>query len=127
MRARVLVGLVVMVAGLGVGQVQAQELPQCVPTTMVVNRQGDGTAITVGATAVMVLDINTLACQRTIRNIGSAPMHCMSVGQGVPTPTKGQLFNPGEQLTMLTEGRQSWQCIRTTGTSTTVNTIEAMP
>ena len=125
MRRSLGMGLLLVLAWLGSGQ--AQEMPQCVPTTMVVNRQGDGTAITVAGVAVQVLDVNALACQRTIRNIGSAPMHCMPVIQGVPTTTRGQLFNPGEQLTMLTEGRQSWQCIRTTGTSTTVNTLESIP
>ena len=123
MKRGVVGGLLLVLAWMGSGQ--AQELPQCVPTKVLVNQSGNATGITVGTTAVTVLDQNNLACQRTIRNIGAATMFCLPVPQGIPTVTRGQLFNPGEQLTMLTEGRQAWQCI--SATSTTANTIEALP
>src|SRR6266851_5554650 len=89
---------------------QAQPVP-CVANRTVVNSQGALADITVGATAVLVLDNNSAVCQRLLRNNGTQPMRCMSVPQGTPTATLGLLLNAGDQILMGTEGRESWRCI----------------
>jgi hypothetical protein len=105
---------------------QAQQ-PPCVPNRTVVNSQGALADISVGATAIQVLDNNGSVCQRLLRNNGTAAMRCLAVPQGAPTATLGLLLNAGDQLLMGTEGRESWRCIRTTSTSTTATTIEGIP
>jgi hypothetical protein len=104
----------------------AQTAP-CIPTRTVINSQGGLADITVAATATQVLDNNASVCQRLLRNNGTAAMRCLAVPQGAPTATLGLLLNAGDQLLMGTEGRESWRCIRTTGSSTTATTIEGIP
>ena len=105
----------------------AQEIKTCVPTHTIINEQGQGADIAVGASAVGALAQNNAACQRLLRNNGAAPMRCMSIPQGTPTATAGLLLNSGDQILMGTEGREAWRCIRTTSTSTTATTIEGIP
>lgn len=108
--------------------VLAQSPPACVPARQQVNVLGVGGAdIQVGATAQGVLATSTVRCQAMLKNNGPAPMRCKPTAQGAPTATSGLLFNPGDQLIMTTAGREAWNCIRTTGTSTTATTIEEVP
>jgi hypothetical protein len=105
----------------------AQEIKTCAPIKSLINRTGAGTDIAIGATAANTLDVDSSACQRLLRNNGTAPMRCIPKPQGTPTATIGLLLNAGDQILMGTEGREAWWCIRTTGTSTTATTIEGLP
>ena len=108
--------------------VLAQSPPACVPARQQVNVLGVGGAdIQIGATAQGVLATSTVRCQGMLKNNGPAPMRCKPTAQGAPTATSGLLFNPGDQLIMTTAGREAWNCIRTTGVSTTATTIEELP
>jgi hypothetical protein len=126
---RRLMGLVLLAVLLGLlaPPSQAQETKTCTPIKSLINRTGAGTDIAVGATAVNTLDVDSGACQRLLRNNGTAPMRCISKNQGVPSATVGLLLNAGDQILMGTEGREAWWCIRTTATSTTATTIEGVP
>jgi hypothetical protein len=120
-----LVGIVSLVLALSASA--WAQTPACVPTKTVINTQGGLADLAIAATAVQVLDANQAVCQRLLQNNGTAPMRCLPVPQGAPTATNGLLIKPGEQILMGTEGRQAWQCIRTTATSTTAATIEGIP
>jgi hypothetical protein len=106
----------------------AQSPPTCVPQRQQVNVLGtNGGDIPIGATAQAVLATSTVRCQAMLKNNGTAPMRCKPTAQGAPTATSGLLFNAGDQLIMTTAGREAWNCIRTTGVSTTATTIEELP
>jgi hypothetical protein len=106
----------------------AQSPPACVPVRQQVNVLGvNGGDIPIGATAQGVLATSTVRCQAMLKNNGTAPMRCRPAAQGAPTATNGLLFNAGDQLIMTTAGREAWNCIRTTGVSTTATTIEEVP
>jgi hypothetical protein len=106
----------------------AQSPPACVPARQQVNVLGvNGADIPIGATAQGVLATSTVRCQAMLKNNGTAPMRCRPAAQGAPTATNGLLFNAGDQLIMTTAGREAWNCIRTTGVSTTATTIEEVP
>jgi hypothetical protein len=122
----VLVASALLAGGL-TAPIQAQEVKTCVPTRTLINQIGNGADMAVAGTATQILNESAVSCQRMLRNNGTAPMRCMPVAQGVPTTTVGLLLNSGDQLLMGTEGRQSWQCIRTTASSTTATTIEGLP
>jgi hypothetical protein len=117
-----LVALVLLSGGLAHAQA-----PVCTPTKTAINTQGAMGDVAIGATATQVLDANQAVCQRLLRNNGTAAMRCLPTPQGAPTATNGLLLNAGEQILLGTEGRQAWQCIRTTSTSTTATTIEGIP
>lgn len=119
--------LILLTGLLAWASLASAQMPACVPNRTVVNQQGALADITVGATAVQVLDNNSSVCQRLLRNNGAQPIRCLPVPQGAPTATLGLLLNAGDQLLMGTEGRESWRCIRTTGTSSTATTIEGIP
>jgi hypothetical protein len=106
----------------------AQSPSSCVPQRQQVNVLGtNGGDIPVGVTAQGVLATSTVRCQVMLKNNGPAPMRCRPAAQGAPTATSGLLFNAGDQLIMTTAGREAWNCIRTTGASTTATTIEELP
>jgi hypothetical protein len=109
-------------------QAWAQSPPSCVPQRQQVNVLGaNGGDIPIGATAQAVLATSTVRCQAMLKNNGTAPMRCKPTAQGAPSATSGLLFNAGDQLIMTTAGREAWNCIRTTGVSTTATTIEEIP
>jgi hypothetical protein len=100
---------------------------ECIPKTPIINGMTNGAAIPIGATAVAVLGRSDVRCKMLLRNAGTAPMACLPENQGAPTASRGQVLMPGDQLNLETSGRGAWQCIRTTGTDTTANTIEEVP
>jgi hypothetical protein len=109
-------------------QAWAQAPSPCVPQRQQVNVAGtNGADIPIGATAQTVLATSTVRCQAMLKNNGTAPMRCKPTAQGAPTATSGLLFQAGDQLIMTTAGREAWNCIRTTGISTTATTIEELP
>jgi hypothetical protein len=105
----------------------AQQPFQCTPQTSRVNRANNKTDITVGATPVQVIVADAARCSVFLRNKGAAAMRCLPVVEGAPTASVGYEFAPGDQVLMTTEGREAWHCVRTTGTSTTVTTMDHMP
>lgn len=99
--------------------------------SVVINDKGTTNAdITVDATAggVAVMDAKTARRGAIIRNSaatsGTAAMRCGPASLTV-TATAGTLLNPGEALTLGSEGQEAWKCIRTTGSSATANVTEA--
>ena len=83
--------------------------------------------VTVDATAggVTVLAANRKRCQGLIKNTGAATMNCAPASQTV-SATVGWPIAAGETFGLRSEGRAEWKCIRTTGTSTTAATAEAV-
>jgi hypothetical protein len=124
-RVRMGWGVLLLCVGWTAG-VQAQTPAVCNPLRVEVNRQGATQPMVVGATAVTVLSENLAACQRLIRNVGTAPMNCLPLAQGAPTATAGWTFVPGGELELGLEGREQWRCIRTTATDTSAITLEAI-
>lgn len=78
-----------------------------------------------GVTVMAALDAR---CGAIIVNTGTgtAAMRCAQSTLTV-TSTVGFLLNPGDALVLGNESQQAWKCIRTTGSSTTANVIEAIP
>ena len=77
------------------------------------------------AGGVTVLTANMQRCQALIQNTGTAPMSCAPLPT-VVTAAVGVLVQGGQTLEMGVEGQQQWNCIRTTGTSTTVTRVETL-
>jgi len=101
----------------------------CAATNVKVNLKGTSNAdITVDSTAggVVVMDALSTRCSANIRNTGTADMRCAPASVTVST-TAGALLKPGDIAVLGVEGAEAWRCIRTTGTSTTTNVLEARP
>lgn len=96
------------------------------------NKGSSGASITVDNTSggVVVAEANTARCSLAIRNETSNPMRCgPATGSNAITvsSTVGFLLDNTVVLTAETDGQQQWNCIRTTGTNTTVSVAEGMP
>lgn len=87
-----------------------------------------GADITIDATSggVSITAAKTLRCGGTFKNVGTAAMRCGPTGQSIDS-THGALLNPGDYVNFGSEFQEVWKCIRTTGSSTSVNVVEAVP
>lgn len=112
--------LVVLVAG------NALADPLC--DTVDINAQGTSDAdITVDSTSggVTVMAASVTRCGALIINSGAAAMRCGPTSMTISS-TKGAYIAEGGVLVLGVEGRQAWRCIRTSGTSTSANVVEAI-
>lgn len=100
----------------------------CKPQRHIVNRANNGDDIIINTTTpTQVIVPSSSRCEILLLNKGANPMRCMPTDQGVPSNTKGLEFVSNKQLLMTTAGRQAWQCIASSGSATTVTTIEEEP
>lgn len=84
--------------------------------------------LTVGATAITVMDPNQSRCSAIIANTsGSADIRCSPVLQASPTATTGKFIGAGKQLILTSSSGEAWRCIRVGGTDATVEITEEIP
>jgi hypothetical protein len=84
-----------------------------------------GGVMTVDVAPVVVLTGNSKRCGARIKNAGTAAMSCGPATVAV-SATVGWPLAAGETLQLGQEGREQWQCIKTTATSTTAAILEAV-
>lgn len=84
-----------------------------------------GGLIAVDVAPVVVFAGNSKRCEARIKNAGTAAMSCGPMTVAV-SATVGWPLSPGETLTLRQEGREQWQCIKTTATSTLAAILEAV-
>lgn len=126
-------GVATVVGGVLLCGQQAQAFPGC--TAQRINHKGTaGAAITVDATAggIVVAEANTSRCHLWIVNETANAMRCapstgkyplvVSATVGFLMPANTAPFPvPGENA------QDEWKCIRTGGSSATINVLENMP
>jgi hypothetical protein len=103
--------------------------PMCYSTK--VNLQGSsGADVTVDATAggVLVMSANSSRCAALIKNAGANQIRCGPTTQTVTASAYGVVLDAGQVLSLTTESAsQAWNCIRTGGSSSSANIVEALP
>ena len=97
---------------------------QLVGARTVVNAKGVAAAdVAVSSSAVSVMDAAATRVAGVIVNSGTADMRCAPDGTTL-SATQGFLIVTGARLSLTTEARESWKCIRTTANDTTAGVAE---
>ena len=121
LRISILLGFCVLALGLSPTPVAAQ----C--RNWKTNEAGTArAAITVGATAVMVLPANTSSCSAVIFNSSTVDMRCDVLENGAPTSSTGMLVKAGATLGLGMESQKRVDCIRVT-TDATADVARSLP
>lgn len=95
--------------------------------TQVTNSQGvAGADVAVAGVSIATLLARADRCAYVLHNTGTADARC-NVSGAAATATTGKLIPAGQWYRADLEGQQAVNCIRTGGTSTTVNTLEVTP